>query len=442
MIKLPSPAQPKPADEPAPSAAPDNQRRFPPLVPGSPTAQVLYGLASGDLVSIVRSPPGAGKTTLSCTVAAHLAGRCGLRVAVACMTVAGTLDFVRRLDACGNGFPVTLLTANGSRAPKTLPPGVEHANAPKQLSNGVVVATAARWEWVTPGTGKDSWIGADVLIVDEAYQLSMAGLFALAPVAPQVLMVGDPGQIDPVITGDMRRFEKFKVAPHRPAPVEFEAAHPAVAAVFCLPHTYRVGPDTAHVLQPLYPDLPFGSGRGRRDLVAGGSVLPEIDTLVVNSLGGPNDPMVADAIVARVRELVGTTVVTDDGSFTVTPGHIGVVCAHNSQVSAVLARLSEDLAEVMVDTTERWQGQERDVMVSLDPMVGQRRASDFAQDTGRLCVMISRHRAHCTFVTRADVAGVLASAATDPDVDKRTLAAQVETRKRIAAVASHRLVVA
>jgi hypothetical protein len=57
----------------------------------------------------------------------------------------------------------------------------------------------------------------------------------------------------------------------------------------------------------------------------------------------------------------------------------------------------------MVDTPERWQGLERKVMVAVHPLSGVTSPSSFDLETGRLCVMISRHRSGLVLVSRDHV---------------------------------------
>src|SRR5262249_5734420 len=80
---------------------------------------------------------------------------------------------------------------------------------------------------------------------------------------------------------------------------------------------------------------------------------------------------------------------------------VGVVCAHVSQVNAVRERLPLELSEVLVETAERFQGLEREVMLVHHPLSGRQDCSGFRLNAGRLCVMLTRHRTACLVVARA-----------------------------------------
>lgn len=63
---------------------------------------------------------------------------------------------------------------------------------------------------------------------------------------------------------------------------------------------------------------------------------------------------------------------------------------------------------VVVDTANRLQGREFDVVVAIYPLSGRGDASAFHLDAGRLCVLASRHRQCCVMVGRAGTDRLLA----------------------------------
>jgi hypothetical protein len=92
------------------------------------------------------------------------------------------------------------------------------------------------------------------------------------------------------------------------------------------------------------------------------------------------------------------------------PADIGVVSTHNLMNTAIqneLRALSSKYADIRVTTPERWQGLEKPVMVAVHPLSGVMSPSAFDLETGRLCVMSSRHQAACFFVTRDHVSDTL-----------------------------------
>jgi hypothetical protein len=405
--------------------------RIAPLEQGSVTARVLAAVWAGAPAVVIESPPGAGKTTSIVAIAGHLAARAGFRIAIAAQTNSQALDIANRLAVAPGSYAVSLLAKNKARIPAGLHRDVTFLNdglRHDQTPGEIVVATAAKWAYANPST----W-PADLLIVDEAWQLSWQSFGAIHNLAPQYLLVGDPGQIDPIVTADVSRWAHSPTGPHPPAPDALAAHRPDIVSKFQLPHTRRFGPVTTSLIQPaFYPHLPFTSTAENRVVVdRNGRSLPEVETITVDAYGPPEDPAVADAVAARVCELIGTQLLTDDGATTITATDIGVVVAHVAQEAAIRARLARIHPHVTIDTAERWQGLERDIMIVVDPMCGHRDVTAFNADPGRLCVMLSRHRAHATFITRTDVATVLD--ATDAD-HCPTVIPQREFRRRLAAL--------
>jgi hypothetical protein len=121
-------------------------------------------------------------------------------------------------------------------------------------------------------------------------------------------------------------------------------------------------------------------------------------------------PLEEDREVARtaaevVRRLLtrGARVTTEDGSFDLLPGDIGVAATHRVMNTRMMDELGDLAKLVRVDTPERWQGLERKVMVVIHPLSGVTKPSPFDLSTGRLCVMASRHNVGLVLISRDHV---------------------------------------
>ncbi|MFE5309912.1 AAA family ATPase [Isoptericola sp. NPDC056605] len=418
----PSTPGPPPASAPALAAPPPHPAAV--ILDDPTTAGVLHSAWSGDPAVVVPSPPGAGKTRLVALLAAMLAVRADLRVGIAAQTRDQAAEIARRLGALD--YPARLVWPAKQPAPDLDPGGAARVVQGRSVrypnsGGGVIIATTARWTYADP---RD--LACDVMIVDEAWQATYADLGALGAFAAQVVCVGDPGQIDPVVTGQTRRWADSPTGPHVPAPVALRAAHGDAVSVVTLRHTWRLGPDTTALIQPaFYPDLPFTSRRPPEHLTdAHGDRLPEITGHAVTANAGPGDPALTNACASATRDLLTTALTTDTGTRPVTPGDLAVVTAHVSQAAAIRAMLS-DLPDVLVGTANQLQGMERPAAVVLHPLAGYREASGFGTDLGRTCVMLSRHRAHLTVIADASTRTVLRAA--DPTTATSTHLALADT---------------
>jgi hypothetical protein len=239
--------------------------------------------------------------------------------------------------------------------------------------------------------------------------MTYADLGGLGPLSEQVVLVGDPGQIAPVVTGDSRRWQDWSAGPQRAAPEALIAAYPDAVTRLRLPHTWRLGPVTTSLIQPaFYTEMPFTSARPPRQLVFGDAALPELEAQLVTAPSGPGDPSIASAAAARVHALLEHARVIDDGG----PGHslhpedVAVITPHVEQASAISARLTRTPG-VTIGTANQLQGLEREAVVVVHPLAGYRETPPFAMDPGRLCVAMSRHRAHATILVDSATESVL-----------------------------------
>ncbi|GCE42603.1 hypothetical protein Rhow_006732 [Rhodococcus wratislaviensis] len=407
-ILAPRPENPNPASAnvpaPRPSAPPLTQWPGSQIMSDPITARVLFSVWSGDPAVVVPSPPGAGKTRLVALLAAALAHRADLRVGIAAQTREQAVEIARRLGT---------LTDRAALMWKAKPPKPDSGQTPTVSgqkvrwpgkAGAILIGTTARWLFADPDR-----VAADVLVVDEAWQCTYADLGALGAMARQVVCVGDPGQIDPVVTGDVSRWDGSDTAPNLPGPIALQAAHGDAVGVVRLRHTWRLGPGTTALIGPLfYPDLPFTSRRPPEHLTdADGVVLPELAHRPVTVCGGPSDPVLVTACAQRARELLDTVLVTAQDQRPMTAADIAVVVPHVSQAAAIRALLS-DHPDVLVGTANSLQGLERAAVVVLHPLAGYRTAAPFGLDPGRACVMLSRHRAHMSVVIDDASAAVLA----------------------------------
>ena len=385
------------------------------------TQALLKYVREDGRLAVVKAPPGSGKTYLLMQ-AVRTASKERQRIAIATQTRSQADDICRRLMQDFNITPVRFAAASSARV-KTAYPVITDKNELPDTRPCVVVATSAKWGMISLAHP------FDVLFVDEAWQLAWADFMLLGQVAGRFVLIGDPGQIPPVVTIDTGRWETSPRAPHHPAPEHVLRHAPRDLLKLDLPATRRLPADTVDYIRPFY-DFPFKalaqpgerlirvSGRSRDGIDA---ALAKFESGSVVALTLPTQPegppLEDDAEIAELAAKVAARllerraeIVLGDQSGHLEADQVGLCATHRIMNAAMELRLPARLRKyVNVDTPERWQGLERHAMVIAHPLSGVTNPSDFDLETGRLCVMASRHKAGLVIVARDHITHTLDS---------------------------------
>ncbi|MGW2044282.1 AAA family ATPase [Streptomyces sp. NPDC001858] len=382
----------------------------------------LHGTARG---VVVDSPPGAGKSTLVVRAALELA-EAGRSLMVVAQTNAQVDDLVVRLAEKSPELAVGRLHSSDAdpydKALDELPNVKKSAKAAELAGLPVVISTAAKWAHVKVD---EPWRHA---IVDEAYQMRSDGLLAVAGLFERALFVGDPGQLDPFSIVGGEQWAGLSYDPSASA-VSTLLAHNPELPQHRLPVSWRLPASAAPLVSDaFYPYTRFRSGTGHGDrrlsfaVASDGSGADRVIDEAAESGWGllelparhtpRTDPEAVRAVASVVRRLLDRGgAATSERSPEPTPltaARVAVGTAHRDQAAAVRAALAElGVTDVTVDTANRLQGMEFDVTVILHPLSGRPDATAFHLETGRLCVLASRHRHACVVVCRAGVGDLL-----------------------------------
>ncbi|WP_327712475.1 AAA family ATPase [Streptomyces sp. NBC_00464] len=389
-------------------------------------ADVLSGLDSVTGRGIVvDSPPGAGKSTLVKRATGHLTSA-GHQVMIVAQTNEQVDDLVDNIAREYPALPLGRLHANGFRLPERVSRhanvrGSNEADALRELA--VVVSTAKKWSYVKPEKCAP-WRWA---IVDEAYQMRSDALLATAPLFSekdsQVLFVGDPGQLDPFATVATDRWQGLTWDPLRNA-VDVALAHNSDLLRHELPVSWRLPEMAAPLVQKaFYPFYSFTSGTKAADRVLTYGTTPHratpSDAVLACAAGSgwgllelparhtlDDDPEVAEALAETAARLLERGALVNGEPLT--ESRIAIGAARTIQADSVRSRLEKrGLTGITVDTANRLQGREFDVTLVWHPLSGRQDASAFHLETGRLCVLLSRHRFACIIVARAGITDLL-----------------------------------
>ncbi|MFD3623728.1 AAA domain-containing protein [Streptomyces sp. NPDC058698] len=382
----------------------------------------LHGTARG---VVVDSPPGAGKSTLVVRAALELA-EAGRPLMVVAQTNAQVDDLVLRIAEKNPDLPVGRLHSSDTDPYDKALDALDHVRKSSKAADltglPVVISTAAKWAHVK---GVEPWQHA---IVDEAYQMRSDALLAVANLFERALFVGDPGQLDPFSIVGAEQWAGLSYDPSGSAVTTLLAHNPTLPQ-HRLPVSWRLPASAAPLVSDaFYPYTPFRSGTQHTDralsfgVPSDGSPPDQVIDEAAQSGWGllqlparhtpRTDPGAVQAVAVTIRRLLDREgAATSERSPTPAPltaDRIAVGTAHRDQAAAIRSALTElGVTDVTVDTANRLQGREYDVTVILHPLSGRPDATAFHLETGRLCVLTSRHRHACIVICREGVTDLL-----------------------------------
>jgi predicted RecB family nuclease len=322
---------------------------------------------------VIQGPPGSGKTWTSGRLIADLIAK-GKRVGVASTSHKAIHNLVSAVEEAAAeirlGFRGLKKASAGN--PESFYEGTSVENVTSS-EDCVDCDLAAGTAWLFSNERHDGTL--DYLFVDEAGQVSLADVLAMGTAARNLVLVGDPLQLDQVLQGTHPGGSDASVLKHL---LGEHATVPPDRGLF-LERTFRLHPDICG-----YISEEFYEGRLEPAPVAAGRTTPlgtGLRYLAVEHEGHRQDsPPEVEVVRAQVERLRAAGV-TD----------VVVVSPYNAQVNA----LKEALPGVRVGTVDKFQGQEADVVIySLASSSGEDvpRGLEFLLSRNRLNVAISRAR--------------------------------------------------
>ena len=383
---------------------------------------LIRELSGSCQLAVVQAPPGSGKTFMLLAVVSSLV-REGKRVSLAAQTRRQADDIAHRWARDYGELPAVRLGSSSSQAPNDFPESIPWITDMAEMPHGpgLYISTTAKWTWVR------DLEPFDVLAIDEAWQMAWGDLMQCAKLSKKFFMIGDPGQIPPVVSVDVRRWATAPRPPHKPAPgvVLDDVDLRAKAFIGSLPACRRLPHESVKYVKPFYsfdfsayaePNerlLKISNGEADQKLVGIINMLnsgqPVLATLPTPREGLP--PEVDIELTLRVEKIVRTlltghsqiVVVPGDAPRTITVKDIGICATHRAMNGELRKALGADFSDVSIDTPERWQGLERPIMIVVHPLSNVTDPSDFDLETGRLCVMASRHQVGLIVISRDHV---------------------------------------
>ena len=368
----------------------------------------------------IQGPPGTGKTYTGALQIVELVAGHGRKVGVTAMShavIANLLDAAQReAESAGVTLRIGQKPDSDQRHVSRAAADQDHVfstnpQALESIEDGEIdVLGGTTWLWAR----EDFRESVDVLIVDEASQMSLANVLSVCHAATNVVLLGDPQQLA------------------QPS----QAAHPPGADASALGHVLgehaTMPPDRGLFIERtrrMHPDVcgftseVFYEGRLRpidgleRQLVIGEGELSGTGLRVVpvDHEGNANDsPEEAEVVAEIVGELLGRSWRDREGKRRkIGADEVLVVTPFNAQIREIEDSLEHGrISEIRVGTVDKFQGQEAPVVIySMASSSAEEapRGIEFLYDLHRLNVATSRARCLAILVASPDLIRVFCS---------------------------------
>jgi predicted RecB family nuclease len=376
-------------------------------------AAVRIARALGNSYLPIQGPPGTGKTytgaeqILALIAEGRTIGITALSHAVICNLVDAVMS-----HAAASGRAAPRVGQKAERNNPFLHPAAARLDYPK-LVDGLAnadldIAAGTAWMW----SRLEFRASVDTLYVDEAGQMSLADVLAVAGAARNLVLLGDPQQLA------------------QPS----QAAHPPGSGVSALEHilgdratmpphagllidkTWRMHPDLCRFTSETFYDgkltgvdgLALQEILGDADLLSGAG----LRVIEVRHEGNSNaSPEEAAVVADLVRALLGRQWCNRFGELTqVGVEKIMVVTPYNAQIRAIQsAAAAAGLPRLQVGTVDKFQGREAPVVIystATSSADDAPRGMEFLYDLNRLNVATSRAKALAIIVASPDLVRV------------------------------------
>lgn len=379
--------------------------------PGEDTVQAIsrLALALDHSVLAVQGPPGSGKTYRAAEMIVALVAA-GKRVGVTSNSHRVIKSVLRAVAkrAADSQQAIGILHVGepdpGDDSPFEYSKAYPEIRA--RLDDGELsVVGGTSWAWVNEQLEGS----VDVLVVDEAGQMSLANVLAVSAAAESLVLFGDPAQLDQPQKGAHPPGAEASALEHL---LGDALTMPPERGVF-LPETRRLAPGICRFTSRVFYDGRLESMPGLdAQRIAGHATLSGagLRFVPVSHTGNTNQ---SDEEVSAVERLVSslltsaTRYVAADGRERVlTPKDILVVAPYNAQVSALRTALPSD---IQVGTVDKFQGAEAPIVIySLTSSSSDDapRGLEFLYSLNRLNVATSRAQALVILVASEDLTRV------------------------------------
>jgi predicted RecB family nuclease len=384
-------------------AARDLLLRRPPRLAGGETVAALPGeetkvtacrvsSALDSSVFAIQGPPGAGKTYTGARMICQLVKQ-GKKIGVTALSHKVIRNLLEEVVEAAQEVEIAgilcMQRSNEEEATAEIAVARDNEEAWAALRSATMnVVGGTSWLW-TPAAVSEI---VDVLFIDEAGQMALADVIAVAQAARNVVLIGDPQQLERPLKGSHPEGAEKSALQHLIG--EHKTIPPTIGML--LPETWRMHPKICE-----YTSKMFYEDRLRARPVTEARVFqghrwldgPGLWFVPVSHEGNRNSSAEEVEVVARIAEsLVGQGVEwfrSTGNCRPVTWDDVLIVAPYNAQV----ADLSVRLPNARVGTVDKFQGQEAAVVIyslTTSSLEDAPRGMEFLYSLNRLNVATSR----------------------------------------------------
>jgi uncharacterized protein len=350
----------------------------------------------------IQGPPGAGKTYAGARMIVDCV-RNRLKVGISAVShkvIRNLLDEALEAAAEEN---VALACVQKVKEKGPEVPGIEEVTDNGDVLEALIegraqVGAGTAWLW-----SREEYAGLlDVLFVDEAGQASLANVLAMSQAARNVVLLGDPQQLQQPQRGTHPEGTDASALQHL---LGDKKTIPDDRGIF-LAETYRLAPSICKLTSELFYEGRLRSKEGLENQVLSGAPPYEGNGLWFEPVEHDGNCDASSEEVVAVEAIVdcllgkGSRWTDKDGkSKRLSAGDILVVAPFNRQVNRLQEAL--DSRGIRVGTVDRFQGQEAAVVIysmATSRPEDAPRGMEFLYDLNRLNVATSRARCACILV--------------------------------------------
>lgn len=330
----------------------------------SGTAAERLALELDGGVLAIQGPPGSGKTYTGANLVRTLVDA-GKRVGITATSHKVIWHLVRKTLESAKQHDETVECLR--KISKKRPEPIEHLREVKSNSavdkavekGDVDVIAGTAWLWARPEM-EDS---VDVLIVDEAGQFSLANALAVSGATRNLILLGDPRQLEQPLQGSHPEGADRSVLEHL---LGGDAMTVSEEQGLFLEKTWRLHPEICRFNSELFYENRLSSREqcARQRLVGEGEFSGSgLRTVLLNHQGNQTSSLEeGEEVVEIYRALTQGTMswIDDEGTKRLlTHDQVLIVAPYNAQVSL----LGDRLPEARIGTVDKFQGQEAAVVI-------------------------------------------------------------------------------